>query len=161
MVGALGAIGRIPIESREAPRRLYCKDMKRGRRDLGEGHKRRGLGPPFRRFVSKSFGFLARGALRSCRGQPSAQRQAGTVRALADDTATLPNASVTCNQAAPAGTVTTRNPNKVVFDDPANSGKVWSTLIRGRAAQSSVTRLARCGLGGNGGDWAAIGGMSC
>ena len=39
-------------------------------------------------------------------------------------TATLPNASVTCNQAAPTGTVTTRNPNKVVFDDPANSGKV-------------------------------------
>ena len=28
------------------PGRLYCKDMKRGRRDLGEGHKRRGLGPP-------------------------------------------------------------------------------------------------------------------
>lgn len=39
-------------------------------------------------------------------------------------TATLLNASVSCNLAAPAGTATTRNPNKVVWDDPVNSGKV-------------------------------------
>lgn len=35
----------------------------------------------------------------------------------------LPGASVVCNQAAPASTVT-RNPNKAVFDDPANAGRV-------------------------------------
>lgn len=39
-------------------------------------------------------------------------------------TATLQNASVSCNQAAPAATASTRNPNKIVWDDPANTGKV-------------------------------------
>lgn len=39
-------------------------------------------------------------------------------------TASLPSASVSCNQAAPPATATTRNPNKAVWDDPVNVGKV-------------------------------------